>query len=74
MSLLELSEHVDSGDIVGQATINFDGTELYDDIRKKQANATYELILKFLEKYRRLKKPNLEEALFIGKEDRVTQN
>ena len=75
VSLLELSEHVDSGDIVEQAKINFNGTELYDEIRKKQANATYDLIIKFLEKYPAIEKtPNLGRARFIGKEDRVTQN
>ena len=68
VSLLELSEHVDSGDIVGQATINFNGTELYDEIRKKQANATYDLIIKFLEKYPAIEKtPQSGNSTFYRK-------
>ena len=68
VSLLELSEHVDSGDIVEQATINFNGTELYDDVRKKQAHMTYELILRFLEKYpENEKKPQSGNSTFYRK-------
>lgn len=68
VSLLELSEHVDSGDIVEQAKINFNGTELYDEIRKKQANATYDLIIKFLEKYPAIEKtPQSGNSTFYRK-------
>jgi len=68
VSLLELSEHVDSGDIVEQATINFNGTELYDEIREKQAKITYELILRFLEKYPEIEnKPQAGSSTFYRK-------
>ena len=36
VSLIEAAERIDSGDILNQSTILFDGTELYDEIRQKQ--------------------------------------
>ena len=50
-SLLEASEEVDSGDIIEQMECNLDGTELYDEIRFKQAKITFELISKFMKIY-----------------------
>ena len=48
VSLIKLSKHVDSGDIYAQTKLNLDGTELYDEIREKQAQATFNVINKFL--------------------------
>ena len=55
ITLLETVESVDSGPILLQNTLNFDGTELYDEIRSKQAQATILLIDKFIKLY-----PNFE--------------
>ena len=51
ISLIEASEDVDSGDIYLQSQINFDGTELYQEIREKQARATIDIIKEFLSLY-----------------------
>ena len=51
MSLLMIDDKVDSGDIVEQIQLVLNGYELYDDIRRKQAMKTYELINIFLEKF-----------------------
>ena len=50
-SLLEASEEFDCGDIIDQIELNLDGTELYDEIRYKQAKFTFELIGRFIKKY-----------------------
>lgn len=55
VSLLEVADVVDSGDIVSQTSITFDGFELYDEIREKQAVATFEVIRAFLLDYPHLK-------------------
>ena len=55
-SLLEASEEVDSGDIIEQMECNLDGTELYDEIRSKQAKLTFELISRFIRNYPNYKK------------------
>tara|TARA_B110000444_G_C18628228_1_gene495564 strand:+ start:103 stop:750 length:648 start_codon:yes stop_codon:yes gene_type:complete len=49
--LLEVSEKVDSGDIVLKNKIKFQGTELYEEIRSLQAVATFDLIEQFLNDY-----------------------
>lgn len=49
VSLLKLSKDVDSGDIYEQTKLRLDGTELYDQIREKQAQATFAVIKKFLQ-------------------------
>lgn len=48
ISLIEALEKVDSGDILLQHTMVFDGTELYEEIRSKQANSTINIIEQFL--------------------------
>ena len=50
------------GDIFEKMTLTLDGTELYEEIRKKQALITFELIERFLEKY-----PNISSKKQIGK-------
>ena len=50
-SLLEASEEFDCGNIIEQIVLNLDGTELYDEIRFKQAKITFELISKFMKIY-----------------------
>lgn len=49
--LLEVSEKVDSGDIILKSKIKFQGTELYEEIRSLQAAATFDLIEQFLNDY-----------------------
>ena len=63
VSLIELKKVVDSGDIYEQTKITFAGTELYEEIRRIQANATFDLIIKFLENY-----PNNHRIKQVGKE------
>ena len=55
MSLIEASEKVDSGDVYLVEKLNFDGTELYDEIREKQALLMIKLIFKFIKYYNVLK-------------------
>jgi methionyl-tRNA formyltransferase len=54
--LIDLSDKVDSGEIYEKNTIRFNGTELYDEIRKKQSSNTFYLISSFLNKYPKNKK------------------
>jgi methionyl-tRNA formyltransferase len=61
--LIEATSQVDTGNILLRATIEFNGLELYDEIREKQAATTVKLINDFLLKY-----PNLERAPQNGKE------
>lgn len=49
--LIEAKKIVDSGDILESEELNFEGTELYDEIRSAQAAVTIKLIIKFLKKY-----------------------
>ncbi len=61
-SLLEASEEFDCGDIIEQMELNLDGTELYDEIRSKQAKLTFELIARFIRNY-----PNYKKRKQFGK-------
>jgi methionyl-tRNA formyltransferase len=49
--LLEVAEEVDNGDIYKRGLIQLDGTELYDEMRFKQARAIFDLITQFLEEF-----------------------
>lgn len=49
--LIEAREAVDAGDILFRTEIQLDGTELYDEIRQKQAHATLAAIEGFLRIY-----------------------
>ena len=49
--LLEIADKVDAGNIFDKMILSLDGTELYEEIRKKQAMITFELIARFLERY-----------------------
>ena len=61
--LFEAVEKVDSGVIYFKDFIDLDGSELIDEIRKKQAGKTFELLDKFLEVY-----PNVFGKIQKGKE------
>lgn len=50
-SLIKASERVDSGDICFKTKIKLDGTELYEELRKKQALEINRIIKKFLTIY-----------------------
>ena len=47
--LLDVNEEVDTGQIYDKVTASLDGTELYDELRDKQAEITFRLINRFLE-------------------------
>jgi methionyl-tRNA formyltransferase len=51
LCLIKISEEVDAGDICEKTFMVLNGTELYDELRQKQAKATYELISSFLIDY-----------------------
>ena len=61
-SLLEASEEFDSGDIIDQIELKLDGTELYDEIRFKQARLTFKLLERFMKNY-----PSFNKKEQIGK-------
>ena len=63
ISLIEAADLVDSGDIYLQSKIIFDGTELYEEIREKQAKATLDIINSFFQSY-----PNITPKSQFGKE------
>lgn len=49
--LIEASDPVDSGCILAKSSFRLDGYELYEDIRRRQAAATIDLIEQFLADY-----------------------
>ncbi len=51
VTLFEAEEHVDSGPVYNQVFIELDGTELIDELRTKQFEATRILIVDFIQKY-----------------------
>ncbi len=53
VSLFEADDSMDSGPIYAQRHINFEGYELIDGLRKKLAEATYELCSWFVAEYPR---------------------
>ena len=61
--LIRLVERFDSGPIILRDRIKFDGTELYDEIRKKQFYCTERLIKKFLKNY-----PKISQYIQKGKQ------
>lgn len=63
VSLIEATDNVDSGDIFLQSIITFDGTELYEEIREKQAIASINIISEFLKLY-----PNITRTKQVGNE------
>lgn len=63
VSLLEASDKVDSGDIILQDKLIFDGSELYEEIRDKQAACTISLIKAFFSQY-----PNFNRQKQTGDE------
>lgn len=50
VNLIKLEPKVDSGDIILTGNLKLNGSELYDEIREKQSEATFQLIEKFLNK------------------------
>ncbi len=51
VSLIEAAAAVDAGSIYGQTTIELSGDELVDDLRQKQAAATFGLCAEFIADY-----------------------
>lgn len=60
--LLEISDEIDAGNIYCKMVLSLDGSELYEEIREKQAVITFELISRFLERY-----PNINFETQQGK-------
>ena len=56
LTLFEANEKVDRGDIYIQESIKFEGFELSDEIRHKQALKHIEMILKYVKNHKNLKK------------------
>lgn len=63
VSLIEATNDVDGGDIILQTELKLNGTELYNEIREKQAKASISLIKNFLSKY-----PNFNKEEQQGRE------
>jgi methionyl-tRNA formyltransferase len=51
ISLFEAAERVDSGDVYDRETVRFDGSELIDELREKEAAAIQTLALRFIDVY-----------------------
>ena len=65
INLIKLESKVDSGDIILTDYLKLNGSELYDEIRNKQAEVTFRLIDKFLrQKINRYKKQKGNETFF----------
>jgi methionyl-tRNA formyltransferase len=54
-SMFKANSKVDNGDIFKKKSIILNGTELYDELREKQAFCTFSLIKYFLKKYPKVK-------------------
>ena len=54
-SMFKVNSKIDSGNIFEKKSIKFNGTELYDEIREKQAFCTFSLIKSFLKKFPKAK-------------------
>ncbi len=68
VTLFEATEEVDSGVIYGQELIKLNGTELVDELRAKQAAATFSLIRNFVSAYPAVEgKPQQGETTFYKK-------
>ena len=65
INLIKLESKVDSGDIILTDDLKLNGSELYDEIRNKQAEVTFRLIDKFLkQKINCYKKQKGNETFF----------
>jgi len=72
ISLFEMTDELDSGDIYLQDVINFNGTELLDEIRSKQAQYTFSLCNSFIRGYptiiRVKKKQNGKSSFYCSRD------
>lgn len=65
ITMFEANEKIDRGDIYFQEKIKFEGHELSDEIRHKQAIKESELMMKFLDKYPNVKtRPQYGEGVY----------
>ena len=51
ITLIEATDKVDSGVIYNQVFVELNGSELVDELREKQGNATIGVVLEFINKY-----------------------
>lgn len=65
VKLIEATQKVDSGDIYGETKFTVNKTDLNNDIREQQANATIKLISNFLKKYPKTKKKKTKRKRVI---------
>lgn len=65
ITLFEAVEALDAGQIYFQKNIHFDGTELLEELREKQADAIFRLCTKFIDSYPEIVKDAREQ---IGEE------
>lgn len=63
VTLIEASEQIDAGDIYDQIFISLEGNELVDELRKKQGEATIDLLLNFVNNF-----PNNKRSKQQGEE------
>lgn len=63
VTLFEATSAPDSGDIILQTQLRLNGTELYDEIRNKQAKCTFDLIARFLSTF-----PDFSRTEQVGEE------
>jgi methionyl-tRNA formyltransferase len=64
ITLFEASKEIDAGDIYTQDVISLDGTELNEDIKKKQGLKTIEMISKYIQKPNKGIKQNGEATFY----------
>lgn len=62
ITLFEASEKIDAGPVYLKDNLVYEGHELHDDIRKRQAEKTIELCLKFIDSYGSIK-PKIQTGL-----------
>ena len=55
ISLFKITKNIDSGEIVLKDKLNFNGTELYDEIREKQAKISLNLINQLIKYKKKIK-------------------
>ena len=64
VSLIIAEIEIDKGPIILKQDLNFNGTELYDEIRKKQAKTTIKIIKDFIKGYPQILKNKIKQKGF----------
>jgi len=61
-TMIEASDHVDSGDIYMQKKLLLNGSELNEELRKKQADLSIQMCLEFLNHYDKYQTPKQQQG------------